>query len=224
MKYTLFLSFLLFNLIFHAFSQSRDFQVWNSFEVEKKVTKKFDINLEQEFRFNNNASSFDVSNTSLGGSYAINKISKTGLGYRFSDAYDIESGYSQSQRFYLDLVVKYKAGDFIFNFRERALFDQELENNSYNAKIPEWYLRHRLQVKYNVPEISLFPYVEAEFYQSLNNAVKNTIDKTRLTGGLDYKFKSDISIGLFYRYQVTHKWMKTQKETFVLGTSVSYQF
>ena len=206
------------------YSQNSDFQTWSSIEIEKKIIKSVSISIEEEVRIAQNSTSFNTSNTSISGLYSFNKFIKAGIGYRYSYSYDIEDGYSVSHRLMVDGVLKYKLGDFAFSFRERFQDDWQTEKTSPTATYPDLYLRHKLQIKYNVPKISLFPYLEAELFQSLNNPIQNKVDKYRWTAGLEYDFKNDLSVSLFYRIQDSHKVLKKRNEIYILGTGISYEF
>jgi hypothetical protein len=207
-----------------GYSQNNDFQSWNSIEIEKKVTNDFSLSIEEELRFSNNSTSFNESHTNISGYYSFNKILKAGLGYRYSFTRDIEDGNVLSHRVLGDVFLKYKFSDFIFSFRELIQCDWQGEKTSPTASYPELYLRHKFQIKYNVPKVALFPFIEAEFFQSMNNPVKNNIDKYRLTGGFEYKFENRLAISIFYRYQDTQKILKKRNHIYLIGTGVSYQF
>lgn len=207
-----------------GYSQNADFQTWHAIEVEKKIVKDFSIAIEEEIRIFENSTTFNESNTSISGLYSINKLIKAGLGYRYSYTFDYEEGYLISHRVMADGNIKYKLGDFMLSFRERFQCDWQSEKTSATATYAELYLRHKFQVRYNVPKISLFPYIEAELFQSLNNPIQNKVDKYRWTIGLQYKFENDLSVSLYYRIQDSHRVLKKRNEIFILGTGISYEF
>jgi hypothetical protein len=78
-------------------AQTSDFGIRFGAELSKKLTKKIELQLEEEVRFNQNVSAFDRSMTTLGGSYALNKMFKAGLFYTYICANNQNDGYYESR-------------------------------------------------------------------------------------------------------------------------------
>jgi len=209
---------------FQISAQDKDFQNWNEFTLEKKVSKKLSILLGEEFRFVNNATQFDKLNSSVGGDYSFNKYIGIGVFYRYTFSRDIEDGNSQKHRIYTDLKLSYKFHRITASYRGRyqnqtttAFHDQEGISN-------EQYLRNRIKIKYNVPKIPATPYVEAEYYYCLNNPYGRFIDRSRYTFGADYSLSKDFSVGLYYRVQIRRESFNKPLNSYILGTTFDYKF
>ena len=65
-----------------AFSQQKDFQIWQTAKVNAELTKNFRIVVEDELRFRENASMMDRQINDLGVSYRVNKYLRTALFYQ----------------------------------------------------------------------------------------------------------------------------------------------
>jgi len=213
--------------IFHAvilvlgftnlFAQNQDFQSWNEISVEKKISKKVSLILNQDFRFQNNATLFKDYITVLGGHYKINKYLKIRGSYRFTYSYDVEDLYEYEHRFYGDIILRKKIDRFILGYRARY----QLKYTEFDVN--RWHhIRNRVNIKYNIPKSSFLPYAEYECYYSLNNPIQNTIDRNRYTVGLEYGVNDYLSVYSFYRLLIKREPYKDPYNGYILGLGLSF--
>lgn len=207
-----------------GFAQEKDFQSWNEFELEKKLSKKLTLSLSEEFRFVNNATQFDKWASSFGGNYGINKYVEIGLFYRYAYSRDLDGENENGHRVYGDIAFSYKIQRVSASYRMRYQYQVTTPYISREGISNEQYLRNRIKVKYNVPKIPLNPYVEIEYYYSLNNPYGQDIDRSRYTLGADYSITKHLSAGLYYRIQYRRESFNNPQNSYVLGTSVGYRF
>ncbi len=223
----LFLFVLIIILIFQeekASAQNSDFGIRFGAELSKKLTKKIELQFEEEVRLNQNVSSFDRSLTTLGGSYALNKTFKAGLFYTYIYANNQDDGYYESRhRFGGWIQAVQKVNRFKISLREKfqnTYRDEDLGNYKYN---PKMYLRSKFKVSYNIKNLPFNPYLSAEMHYQLNNPYGNDIDKWRYTAGTEYSINKKFAIDLFYRLDNELN-VKNPVRTSVLGTMLKYQF
>jgi Protein of unknown function (DUF2490). len=184
-----------------AKAQDNDFGLSLGAELSKKFTKKFEVQLEEEVRLNQNVSEFDRAMTTLGASYSLNKTFKAGAFYTWIYANNQQDDYYENRhRLGAWLQAGHKFGRLKVSLREKFLTtyrDEDLGNYKYN---PKSYLRSKLEVAYNIPNFPVNPYASVEMHYQVNNPKGNEIDKWRYTAGLEYNISKKFAIDLFYRY------------------------
>jgi long-subunit fatty acid transport protein len=199
--FTLILLFLRIYLV--EAQQQTDAGMWSTLSIEKDITKKFSVGLDQEVRLKNNSSRLSLLYTNVSAGYKINKGFKLGFGYRWIDKYEKEGYFSFKHRLMLDISCKYKISDLSLGYRSRI---QSEIGNVYKSSlggIPEWYWRNKFEIKYELNNFT--PYINAEFgYQvidSKNPRADYAFHRVRTSVGLDYKINKQNSIGIYYLNQ-----------------------
>lgn len=204
--------------------QTSDFGIRFGGEFSKKLTKKIELQFEEEIRLNQHISAFDRSMTTLGGSYAFNKTFKAGAYYTFIYANNQTDGYYETRhRFGGWLQAAQKVNRFKLSLREKfqnTYRDEDLGNFKYN---PKMYLRSKLELSYDTKKLPFNPYLSAEMHYQLNNPSGNNIDKWRYTAGTEYKFNKKLALDLFFRFDKEIN-VKSPVNTSVIGTMVKYRF
>ena len=134
-----------------------DLEQWTSIGISKKINKKWEMSLEQNFRFKEDASQFDVYFSDLGIDYKFNKHFYIGANYRFYQNKNNEGDFKTQHRWSTDITYKHKIKRFRLAYRIRFqnkdedFYTNESGNNLYN-------LRNRLSVKYNIKNFKLDPF------------------------------------------------------------------
>jgi hypothetical protein len=208
----------------NLWGQSNDFGIRFGAELSKKLTKKIELQFEEEIRFNQNVQAFDRSLMTLGGSYSLNKTFKAGLFYTWIYANNQDDGYYESRhRFGGWIQAARKVNRFKITLREKfqnTYRDEDLGNYKYN---PKMYLRSKLEVSYNIKKLPLNPYLSAEMHYQLNNPYGNDIDKWRYTAGIEYDINKKFAVDMFFRLDKEIN-VKTPVNTSVIGTMLKYRF
>lgn len=147
----------------------------------------------------------------------------------FNDAvdaynYNVDDAYwANRNRVYVTLTGEYKVGRFQISLRERLQYTHTgsvtIDESKYRWRknsLEEWELieevesefkdakhnlslRSRLNVKYDIPNCKITPFVSAELYTRLDEW--KGYDKARYRAGASYKINKDNSISLYYLYQ-----------------------
>ena len=199
----------------NSFGQYQDFHSWSELTIEKKLTKKASLILQQDVRIQNNSTLFKDYITVIGASYKFNKHLKVRASYRFTYSYDIEDLFENEHRFYGDIRLKQKLQRFVFSYR----FRYQLKYAHFNLN--RWHhLRNRFSVKYNIPKSPFLPFAKYEFYYSLNNPVKNSIDRSKYTVGLEYGINKKLSVYTFYRLLIRREYFKIPTNRSILGIGI----
>lgn len=122
-----------------------------SFNLNKKITKGWHVNLEEEVRFDDNFSSFNRFHTTLSTNYKVLPYLKVGLGYSLINGYNGELGKFRAprHRLYADVMGTYRYGDWQISLRERLQMTHRTDAfNTYQNTENAWMLKSRLKVTY----------------------------------------------------------------------------
>jgi opacity protein-like surface antigen len=204
-----------------VFSQENDFKNWNAVSLDIKLVKNLDFRLEQELRFENNASFLGDYISVAGFSYKLSKQIKVRGLYRFTVNRSTKNPYENNHRFYADLILKqnFQRFDVSYRFRYQIKFlpDNDKDFTYFNPQ----HLRHQFQLKYDIPKFKLEPNIAIEWYQALNNPIKNTIETLRYTAGLEYPLTKSVAAELFYRIEKENDMIHKAKNNYILGINLS---
>jgi len=199
-----------------------DFEQWTSIGLSTKLTKNWELSFEQNFRFTNNASQFDIYFSDLGFDYKINKHFYLGANYRFYQNKNKDGDFKTQHRWSTDFTYKQKVSRFKVSYRLRFqnkdedFYTSETSNNLYN-------LRNRLSIKYNIKGIKLDPFIETELYRQILEINSSELSKLRWTIGLEYPLKKFGDIETFYRLDNELN-QSNSKDTYIIGLGYKFKF
>ncbi|HYV53464.1 MAG TPA: DUF2490 domain-containing protein, partial [Chitinophagaceae bacterium] len=127
----------------YAVAQQNDFGAWGSIAVKHKFSQRLSATVEEQFRFNQNATEVAQYFTDAGIEYSLSKKFKVGLCYRFINNFQ-KTYFSKRHRFYVDLSYKTKISKVQFLLRTRMQEQQQDIYSSDYGHIPAWYSRNKL--------------------------------------------------------------------------------
>ena len=200
-------------------AQGDDFGMWYELGVEKKLSPKWNIGAEGEFRTRNNSRTADRWSAGVNAEYKIVKGLKASAGYIFlydnnQEKFDLKSDglrpnkwtpsyWGVRHRFNLSLSGNVDVGRLNIALRERWQYTYRpaATGKKYDFDEETWksvkgkgknVLRSRLQMTY----WKFDPTASVEMFND-----KSGIAKMRYQVGVDYKYKKKHVFGLTYRYQ-----------------------
>lgn len=196
------ISLLLIALSFSGIAGAQDDAgLWSSLTLQHKFTQKWTGIVSEQLRFYDNISRIDQYFTDLSVEYSITKKFKASLNYRLISK-NKDEFYSTRHRFYLDLAYRVKLSPVSISLRQR--FQEQFTDikSSDLGKVPEWYSRTKLGVKFDLNR-KYAPYLATEMFYVIDNAKEQdqVIDHYRYEAGIDYDFNRRHSINLFYLIQ-----------------------
>lgn len=188
-----------------AFSQAlNDAGLWATINVEKKVSKRLEFFVTEEYRRKENFTQPNLFYTDIGFSLRPAGFFKFSFSYRSIQKYMEDETYSFRHRLMLDLLLKKKIGKVTASFRERVQAEVRNVYSSENGKEPEWYSRNKVELKYDLDR-PITPYVSVEWRYQLKNPRDMESDKTwhraRYAAGVDYKMNDRHSFSVYYLLQ-----------------------
>lgn len=202
-----------------------DFGIWSTISIDKKISQKFGVALDEELRTFDNASRIDQYFTNAGVNYKLDKNIRFGITYRFINKGRDDMSYSKRHRIYFDASYRKKVYAFNVSYRFRIQGQVKDYRSSDNGKHLESIMRHKLDVKYNYKRFT--PYVAAEFFFQFVDpgfpAGNNLWNRERFYIGSDYDLNKKSTFGCFFMLQRTINIDSPQRD-FILGLEYNLSF
>lgn len=195
------------NTIISSNVWAQDFDWGTAIEVgfSKKLARKLDVGISQEFRLKDQASNLYRSASQLGIEYSfLRKICKVGLFGTFIRRENDQKQFENQYRLGAELSAKADLGSFNYSWRTRLLSTYRNESlGSYKVN-PRLSLRNRFQIDYSFFSLPLRPYLSCEPFIYLNAQGGAYLDNLRYRIGTDYRVnkRSSWDIGLRFDQEV----------------------
>lgn len=200
-----------------------DAALWLNVYLEKKLSKHFDAHINHKSRISNNISKYSMGYLDFGFSYNYNKNIRVLLDYVFAKRLELDETYSDRHQFYVALVLKKKIGQWTFNYRN--MFQAQIQKifTSYDGKIPEYYDRNKLTVKYDINK-RFVAYVAEELYYPLKQNPFKGLDRSRSYVGMFYNLSKKSSVEAYFLYQHELNAFNRTNRDFIYGIGYSHEF
>lgn len=172
-----------------------------SFELQKGLSRKIDISIEEELRFITNNKGFDRSMTTLGLDYSIiSKRLKAGVYYCFIYRYNSDFYYDARHRYFLSLSYKQPLNDFTLSWRGRFQGTYRDENRGQYKINPKYVLRNKLDLEYSIFGSPWTPYISVDFSNTTNDPMGNELYRIRYQGGVNWRLNRTDYMKFFLRF------------------------
>jgi len=178
------------NLFSQQIKIVRDFGVWGGVNIEKELSKDFEINLEQQLRYYTNATKFDDYIIDFGGRYKMNKNFKLGANLRYTYNAKKWKKTENNYRYNLDLNYKAKISTKL-KLYYRLRYQQEFINFSLESRTTNIYyseIRNKIKIKYNLHKKNKL-YVSGELFRLIETFKEPYFNKIRFGVGDEIKTK-----------------------------------
>ena len=230
-----------------AKAQGNDFGMWYELGAEKKLSTKWNVGVEGEFRTRNNARTVDRWSAGLSAEYKMIRGLKATAGYTFlydnnPEEMDFKrDGFMPNHwtpsylgvrhRFHVGLTGSMDWRRFKFSLRERLQYTYrpEATDRKYDFDESAWepikgkgktVLRSRLQVDYDIAHWKFDPTAGIEMFNA-----RNGLQKMRYQVGVDYKYKKQHVFTLSYRFQdVNSDDDDNDADSHLVGLGYTYKF
>lgn len=196
----------------------RDAGLWTTVSVEYEFKNNLTLVLDEEFRLKDNFSSVNLFYTNLGITYEPNRSIRFGLIYRNIQKFRLDGSVSFRNRLMFDVLLKKKYGEWAFSLRTRLQGEVQDYYTSEFGKMAEYYLRNKVEVKYDInrwtPSVSVE--LRYQIYERKTPETNGLYHRVRPTLGLDYKINKHNSCGVYYLIQ--NEWNVSERdELFIVG-------
>lgn len=193
-----------------------DFQYWNTESASVKINDYWKFNIEEEFRFGDNARDFYYQHSDIGLSYSgLAEWLDVSANYRA--VLEEKSGdWAWENRPHLNAALKIEWNNMKLSNRSR------LEFRIFQEKEDKLRYRNKTTIKFPVKwtRFKLQPYLADEIFIDFESA---EMTRNRVYAGFGGKYSENISGSLYYILQ-SSKSSGTWKDTNVLGTKIKVSF
>jgi len=224
----------------------KDFGLWMTAGLEKKINKKWSVGLEFEYRLKDNIDGSGWGepsrwNIAIGADYKPLSWLKLDAGYKFMRDHSCYEWNEEKQeetigfwgtkhRFYASVTGSYKVQNVKFSLRERwqYTYRPEVADVTYDYNKDRYepkkgkgknVSRTRLQVSYDKKKAWYEPYVSVEMY------IAHGLDKMRYTAGCEFKLNKKNVFDVFYRYvDIREDDNYNNRDSHVLGVGYKFKF
>jgi hypothetical protein len=205
-----FIYLLLLSSIFSSETVEDD-EGWGSIEINKSLPHNIDLEVEQQFRSDNNFQNIYKMFTDVSVSYPFHSFVDISGKFRFIIADD-----KKEKRYGISIKADPFDKFFIPSYKIKIQQDYKYDDEPENMVV-----RHKFT--FNCPKLNSFkPNIYYESYYTDEDGGFE-YDKYRLSAGVDYTITSDYSVELFYIYKCEIK--KNDNEvTNIMGLKFEYTF
>lgn len=193
-----------------------DFQYWNTESISKKLSQHWEVTLEEEFRWGDNASNPYYNHTDLGFNYSgFATWLELGLNYRHINE-DKNSDWQVENRPHINATLKCSIYDIVFSSRARLEYRNREDAENY------WRYRNKFNIKLplKLTALKIQPYIADEIFYDFD---VETLNRNRLYGGFSFKIVKNLKGEVYYLWETTEKSDKWN-DAHVLGTKIKLSF
>jgi len=190
-----------------AYSQvEQDAGLWTTFTIQKRITKKISIVVDQEFRLRENFQRINLFYTNAGIDYKINKNIKLSPSYRAIQKMRLDNTVSHRHRLSMDATVKKKFNKITLAERVRYQIEVQDYLTSRKGHLPEQFLRFKTDLKYDLG-FKITPFVSCELRYQIRSwrgndmYYNNRFHRIRNIVGADYEINNKHNITFYYLIQ-----------------------
>jgi hypothetical protein len=188
-----------------SFAQKKDAMLWTGVGAEMSITKKFNIELESQTRFDNNMSQLQSVYGELGGSYKLMKGLRAGVVYRYARKNSGEYYYNEN-RICTDIKYKIKT-DFGLSIGSRLRYQHSFDRLSeVNNILPSTkdVVRLSLKLSYKIDGFKRAqPFLAGELFHAIQpiNYYSGFLDTYRIKAGVSLDLPKKHAVKIYYMYE-----------------------
>ncbi len=202
----------------------RDFQIWQNFEIEYNINKRFLGHIQEQARFSENSTRFYYYYVDLGIIYKITKNIRINADYIFIQKRRLNDTYSSRHQynFHLNFRKKWYRTTILNRFLTEGQYSDFL-TSSQGKRLSDIYLRNKLSIRYKINS-NLIPYISNEIYYKLDGGnFERGFNRNRISLGFLYKLENNWLFQTFYMFEHNFNIAKPI-QNFALGFGISKSF
>lgn len=207
MKKTLALIFILAAQFTSHAQKPSDLELWTGASFQYRMSKKWSIAIEEQFRFNDTISSLQKSFTEAGLKFRLGKGFAIAGNYRYS----VYRTSANRHRVSGDLSYGFDKKGFPLVIDIRSRFQYTFNQN-------RTFLRNKIALSYKLSKL-VDPYIQYEAFFRFNG--KNEFRINRYTLGLDWRLMKELNLTTFFRIEDEIN-IKSPTQQKIIGLSLDY--
>lgn len=177
-----------------------DAQVWFNLYLEKKITKRFLVHLNQQDRWTKNVSQYTLGYADIGITLKLTKNIKLLVDYVYAEKRKKTDYFSTRHQYYAALVLKKDIRRWRISYRNMFQFQYNDPFTSKDGMIAYYYDRSKITIKYYATRRLNF-YVAEELYSPLNNQQLKGLDRSRSFAGLFINLTKQQQLEFYFMLQ-----------------------
>lgn len=175
-------------LSFSLYSKTES-ELWESISIDLDLTKRFNLALGGELRFDDDFKSLESKIAEIGLRYKLSKLLRFRINFRYTNR-----GREREHRIDSDILFNISIKPFLLKSRFR------IQNEFFNNGGSLVEFRKRVRLYYKNPG-RLSPFIGGEIFLALSTEDYDKQDRFRLTAGTDWKIKKRVVLTAFYHFQ-----------------------
>jgi hypothetical protein len=200
-----------------------DAALWLNVYLDKKISKHFNIHLNQQNRINYNFSNYGMGYADIGLTYNLNKNIKFLADYVYAKKLRLDGSYNNRHQAYIAIILRKKWGQWSLTYRNMIQSQVEDPYSSYDGKTIQYYERNKMTLKYELNKY-LTPYIAQELYLPFDQSRNKGLDRSRSFAGVFYNLTKRSQLEFYFLYQHRLNAFKETNRDFIYGIGYSYQF
>lgn len=193
-----------------ARAQERDTEFWTAYEAEISVLRRTSLLISEEFRFNDDISSFKMARTELGLEYKLASFAKVSGAYRVTLKKD-----EVEHAAHINTTLKADISSLELSWRLRLLREFSAD------KPPQDEIRNKFTLSFeDTPTVQ--PFLASEVYYSIKEDIQS-FDRVRWYVGVKRDIGKEQSVKVYYLYQNTIG-KKSSEIANIIGIDYSISF
>jgi len=185
-----------------VFAQSNDWGLWTSIDVDKKLSKNWDVDVAAQYRMKDHISVTDQLRGSVDISRKTGKYIKLGVGYELIAKYKAkQETYVYRNRFRVQATGSYKYARFTASWRTRLQLTLLENSNNPDIDNQKWVWRNRFGLKYDIRKTPLKPYINIELFHQLFSDLEYSYYQNRFSAGIEYSLNKRNTLEAGYKLE-----------------------
>ena len=206
-----------------------DAQFWLFIKLDKPLTKKLSVELDQQTRVTDNWQDLSYSFLDLGLRYKFSKYIHFGTSYVFiinNSLYHHNSQQVASYRHQYYFYVQFRYTIEKWKLSNRCMFQPQVKDiySSDVGRVPVYYYRDKIGIDYELNK-RFTPFFNCDIYYLLNrnSDLGNRIHRIRYFLGTNYMLNKRTSIDLYYLIQQPFNEVYSETD-YVVGLNFNHTF
>lgn len=218
----------IFNTIKAQSVSTEDAGMWATVTIQKSLTKRMSLTLDEELRMRENYQRINLFYSNLGLSYKFKKNIKGEFSYRAIQKVALDQTVSYRHRLQFDLTLKTKINFFTVSGRVRYQTEVQEFYSSRKGKIPENFLRFKIEIKAETGKL-YSPYISSELRYQINSPRGKLPDynmgfhRIRNIAGIEFKLTKRKTLNLYYVIQREFDIVRPEN-IYITGIQYIYEF
>jgi len=187
-------------------AQTKDWGLWTSIDVEKKLANNWELDVAAQYRWKDNISVTDQIRGSADISRKLGDYVKLAAGYELIAKKKVKQDiFVYRNRFRVQSTFSYKYARFTAKWRVRTqltmLENENASSTFFDDDYNKWVLRNRFGLEYNIKKTPLKPYINIELFHQPFSNLEYSYYKNRFSVGTDYKINKYHSLEIGYKLE-----------------------